>query len=145
MSQPASVVTFRGGMPVVSPTADLPVPQQATYDGLAAALASANAAIVALTQRVAALEGKPDPCVALSGTLPIATMQIGTVDVHVAVPGLLSTDRIAVEIIADVPTGVQIGSMRPSPAANGDLIVQVTAVSLQPNRAALPLGVTALR
>ena len=110
-----------------------------------AQIAAANALIVALTQRVAALEGKPDPCVALSGSLPIATLQIGTLDVSVPVPGLLSTDRIAVEVLADLPAGLVLGAARPSPTAAGVLLVQTIASVLLTGKPALPLAITALR
>lgn len=120
-------------------------PQVVAIGGLAAGLAAAHADIVALAQRVAALEGRPDPCVALSGSLALAALQVGTADIAVTVPGLLSTDRIAVEILADVPAGLAIGSMRPSPSTNGILMVQTTATLSLTSKAALPLAVTALR
>ena len=117
----------------------------ATITALTQRVAADEAASVLLTQRVAVLEGKPDPCVALSGSLALATVQIGTVDVQVAVPGLLSTDRIAVEILADVPAGLNLGAMRPSPTANGVLLVQTTATLSLSSKPALPLAITALR
>ena len=98
-----------------------------------------------VTQRVAVLEGKPDPCVALSGSLPIATIQLGTADVAVPVPGLLSSDRIAYDLLAEVPAGLVLGAVRPSPAANGTLLVEATATVSLSGRTAIPIAVTALR
>ena len=134
---------IQGGVPVVVPASALPVPQQ--VDLLSAALASTTAAVVALTQRVALLEGKPGPCVALSGLLVPATLQVGTTDVQVAVPGLLPTDRIAVEVIADLPAGLTLGAMRPSPTAPGILLVQAIATLAMVGKTSIPLAVTALR
>ena len=110
-----------------------------------AGLASADAAIVALTQRVAALEGKPDPCVSLSGVLPLATLQVGTADVAVAVPGLLSTDRVSVEVTADLPLGLTLGALRPSPTTNGVLLVQMIVTVAVSLKTPVALAVTALR
>lgn len=109
------------------------------------ALASANAAIVALAQRVAALEGKPDPCVALTGTLPVATIQVGTAIVQVPVAGLLSTDRVAVAPAGDLPAGLSIAWAHPSPTAPGVLVVGVSALVSMSGKPALTLNVTALR
>ena len=110
-----------------------------------AGLASADAAIVALTQRVAALEGKPDPCVALTGSLPVATLQVGTTDIAVVVPGLLSSDRVSVQIMADLPLGSAIGAMRPSPTVNGVLLVQMIVTVAVSLKTPVALAVTALR
>ena len=108
-----------------------------------AQIASANAAIVTLAQRVAALEGKPDPCVALAGTLPLATVQIGTTILQVAVPGLLATDRVVVEPGADLPAG--LGLAWAHPVAAGLLAVAVESLAVVTLKSSVPLAVTALR
>ena len=145
MATAGAVLVFTNGAPAFVDPLTLSTQTPAGLAAMALTLASANAAIVALTQRVAALEGKPDPCVALSGALPLATLQIGTFDMQVPVPGLLSTDRIAVEVLAAEPPGLTLGAIRPSPTANGVMLVQTTAATLFPKLAVLPLAVTALR
>ena len=129
MSATGTVLTMQGGVPVLSPAADLPLVQPGD--------------MAALVKRIATLEARQGN-VALSGTLSLATLQIGTLDVSVSVPGLLSTDRVSVTPTAAVPTGLQLGAMRPSPTANGVLLVQAIA-TVKLGSGALPLAVTALR
>ncbi len=115
----------------------------AAVSTLAAQLAATNASVVALAQRTAALEGKPDPCVALSGTIPVATVQIGTVTMAVPVAGLLATDRVSVEPSADLPAGLVLAWAHPS--SNGVLTVALTAGAIVVIKAPVTLNVTALR
>lgn len=110
---------------------------------LAAQVTTLSATVVSQAQQIAALQGKPDPCVALSGALPVATLQIGSVDVPVPVAGLLATDRVAVEALADLPAGLALGAVRPTAA--GVLTVQVIATAAVSLKSAIPLAVTALR
>lgn len=108
-----------------------------------AQLAATTASLVALAARVAALEGRPDPCVALSGTIPIATLQIGSVILAVPVAGLLASDRVAVEPAADLPAGLVLAWAHPSAA--GVLTVALTASLVVALKAPVALNVTALR
>lgn len=138
-----AVLVFQGGMPAFVDPLTLSTQTPAGLASMSAALASANAAIVALTQRVAALEGKPDPCVALSGSLPLATLQLGTVAISMPVVGLLATDRIVVQPAYDLPAGLVLAWARPK--ADGLLIVALDAVAVPSVKASIPLMVTALR
>ncbi len=110
---------------------------------LASQLAATNASLVAQAQQIAALQGKPDPCVALSGTIPVATVQVGTVTMAVPVAGLLATDRVAVEPAADLPAGLVLAWAHP--ASNGVLTVALTAGAIVAIKAPVALNVTALR
>ena len=143
MAAAGAVLAFQDGLPIFVDPSSFTGPQQAGIAALTAGLASANAAIVLLAGRVAALEGKPDPCVALTGTLPIATLQIGTSTLAVPVPGLRATDRVGVEPVGDLPAGLVLAWAHPK--ADGMLAIAVDALAVLSLKTAVPLAVTALR
>lgn len=108
-----------------------------------AAISALSATVVSQAQQIATLQAKPDPCVALSGAIPVATVQVGTVTVAVSVPGLLAADRVSVEPAADLPAGLVLAWAHP--ASDGVLTVALTASVLVAVKAPAVLNVTALR
>lgn len=142
MSAAGTVLVFGAAGPAfVDPTA-LPVPQPADLAALQVSLAAALKTVDALSARIAALEARTSN-VTFSGSLPIATLQVGTTTFAVPVAGLLATDRVSVQPAADLPAGMSLAWARPKAA--GVLSVAVTALAVVAVKSPVALMVTALR
>ena len=102
------------------------------------------AADTSAADRLGVLEAKPQEVVPFSGSLTTGVLAIGTKAYTITgFPGLLAGERVEVEPVGALPTGVSIGGARVP--ADGTIEVTLAAVLALTVSKTIALTITALR